>query len=225
MLYDSLLELPLFQGMSRSDLDEAVSKTKFGFAKYAAHKTVVSEGQTLTCLYFLISGTLEAHACADNNSYSLTEHIVSPSVLQPERIFGLTQRYTHTFTSLTPCSFLRLEKAEVLRLAQTYEIFRLNLLNIVSTQSQKLTRLPWRTPPQTIRQKVVRFVEDRSIRPTGTKTLNIKMETLAVLIGESRLNLSRCLNEMHAEGIIHISRAIITIPSLEKLHEVAFSQP
>ena len=217
MLYDTLLALPLFQGMSRSDLDEVVSKTKFGFVKFAAGKTVVSEGEPCRHLYFMVSGKTEAVATADDHGYMLSEQLSAPDVLQPERIFGLTQRYTRTFNTLTPSSFIRLDKSEVLRLSQTYEIFRLNLLNIVCTQSQKLMRQPWRIQPQTIRQKIVRFAETHSLRPSGTKTIHITMETLARIIGESRLNLSRELNTMNAEGLIVLSRSCITIPALEKL--------
>jgi hypothetical protein len=55
------------------------------------------------------------------------------------------------------------------------------------------------------------------MRPAGEKTLNIKMETLATLIAESRLNVSRELNAMQQEGLISITRGIIRVPALEKL--------
>lgn len=219
MRYESLLELPLFQGMSRNDMDEVVSKTKFGFVKFAAGRHVVSEGAPCIHLYFLMSGTLKATARADDHSYSLDEELCAPDVLQPERIFGLSQRFTHTFTAATPCSFMRIDKKEVLRLSQTYEIFRFNLLNMVCTQSQKLMRQPWRPQPATIRLKVLRFAETHSLRPSGSKTLHIKMETLARLIGESRLNLSHELNAMNTEGLITLTRSNIHIPALEKLRE------
>jgi DNA-binding transcriptional regulator LsrR (DeoR family) len=55
------------------------------------------------------------------------------------------------------------------------------------------------------------------MRPAGPKTIHIKMEDLARMIAESRLNLSRELNKMHDEGIIRITRGEIYIPALEKL--------
>jgi DNA-binding Lrp family transcriptional regulator len=47
--------------------------------------------------------------------------------------------------------------------------------------------------------------------------LKIKMEVLAEQIGESRLNVSRCLNELENEGVLTHSRAIMNIPALERL--------
>ncbi len=216
-IFEKLLELPLFQGMSHNDLNQVVAHTKFGFLKIARNKAVVSEGDTCQHIYFLTSGSVKVESRADDGCYSFTEKMTAPDVIQPERLFGLTQRYTKSFTALEECSILRIDKQQVLRLIAEQEIFRLNLLNIISTQSQRISHQPWRQPATTIRQKIVRFVESRSLRPAGPKTLHIRMEDMARLIAESRLNLSRELNKMHDEGIINITRGEIHIPALEKL--------
>ena len=44
MLHEKLLELPLFQGMSRNDLEQVATSTKFRHLAYAKCKTVVNEG-------------------------------------------------------------------------------------------------------------------------------------------------------------------------------------
>lgn len=209
--------LPLFQGMSSTDLTSVAGKTKFAFHRVAKGKKVVSEGDQCQHLFFLLEGSLQVTSWADDNSYSMVEEMIAPDVIQPERIFGLTQRYTKTFTALTECRLIGISKAEVLRLSEEHMIFQLNLLNIISTQSQRITHQPWRVRPQGIRNKIIRFVETHSMRPAGEKTLYIKMETLATLIAESRLNVSKELNAMHQEGLINITRGIIHIPALEKL--------
>ena len=189
--------LPLFQGMSSTDLTSVAGKTKFAFHRVAKGKKVVSEGDQCQNLFFLLEGSLQVTSWADDNSYSMVEEMTAPDVIQPERIFGLTQRYTKTFTALTECRLIGISKAEVLRLSEEHMIFQLNLLNIISTQSQRITHQPWRVRPQGIRNKIIRFVETHSMRPAGEKTLYIKMETLATLIAESRLNVSKELNAMH----------------------------
>ena len=217
VIYEKLLELPLFQGMSHNDLNQVVAHTKFGFLKIAHNKTVVKEGDACQHIYFLTSGSVKVESRADDGSYTLIEKMTAPDVIQPDRIFGLTQCFTKTFTTLEECSILRIDKQQVLKLIADQEIFRLNLLNIISTQSQRISHQPWRQPVTTIRQKIIRFVESRSIRPAGPKTLHIKMEDMARLIAESRLNLSRELNQMNKEGIIQITRGEIHIPALENI--------
>ena len=212
-----LLELPLFQGISTADLSEIAGHTRFGFTKLSAGKTIVSEGEQCDTLRFVTDGTFTATVRADDGSYMLTEELEAPRVLQPERLFGMTQRYSKNFVALTECRLVSISKAEMLRLSEEHMIFQLNLLNIISTQSQRITHQPWRVRPQGIRNKIIRFVETHSMRPAGEKTLYIKMETLATLIAESRLNVSRELNAMQQEGLISITRGIIRVPALEKL--------
>ena len=217
MLHEKLLELPLFQGMSRNDLEQVATSTKFRHLAYAKCKTVVNEGDVCDKIYFLIKGIISATGHADDNGYSITEIIQAPEILQPERIFGLTQRYTRTFTTVTDCTFICLDKMEILELASKYEIFRLNMLNIICTKSQRLTRFPWRTQPKDIRHKIARFIEKRCLRPAGEKTVHIKLERLSDELSESRLNISRELNAMDAEGIISLRRGEIYISALERI--------
>ncbi|MBP5356237.1 MAG: Crp/Fnr family transcriptional regulator [Prevotella sp.] len=216
-IFEKLLMLPLFQGMSSSEITSVAGKTKFAFHRVAKGKKVVSEGDPCQNLLFLLEGSLQVTSRADDNSYSMVEELAAPDVIQPERIFGLTQRYSKTFVALTECRLVSVSKAEMLRLSEEHMIFQLNLLNIISTQSQRITHQPWRVRPQGIRNKIIRFVETHSMRPAGEKTLNIKMETLATHIAESRLNVSRELNAMQQEGLISITRGIIRVPALEKL--------
>lgn len=216
-IHERLLELPLFQGMSNNDLNQVVAHTKFGFLKFSKNKIVVSEGEECKHIYFLMSGVLSVSGRSDDGSYTIEEVLMAPNVLQPERIFGWSQRFTRTFIAASNCSMARIDKSQVMELTAKFEIFRLNLLNIVSTKIQRLSRQPWRQQPHGIRQKIARFTEEHCLHPAGKKTLHIKMETLAQAIHESRLNVSRELNRMNEEGLIRLSRETIEIPALENL--------
>ncbi|MCD8290727.1 MAG: Crp/Fnr family transcriptional regulator [Prevotella sp.] len=216
-LHERLLELPLFQGMSRNDLELVISNTKFRYLTIQKGKAIVNEGEMCDRFFFLMEGEISSTKCADDNGYCVIEKLNAPDILQPERIFGLIQRYTRTFKTVTECNFICLGKREMLTLSDSYQIFRLNLLNIISTRSQRLTNIPWHTQAKSIRQKIVRFIEERCLRPAGEKTVSIKMERLGHEIGESRLNVSRELNAMHEEGIIELRRSEIHVPALEKL--------
>ena len=168
-------------------------------------------------IHILIDGIIDATGRADDNGYSITERLYAPGILQPERIFGLTQRFTRTFMAAGNCRFISLDKIDALALADSYEIFRLNMLNIICTKSQRLTRFPWRTQPKDIRHKIARFIETRCLRPAGEKIIHIKMERLSDEISESRLNVSRELNAMDDEGIISLRRGEIYVSALEKM--------
>ena len=45
-IYDQLLQFPLFQGMSRDDLEIVAGHTRFGFSKLSSGKKIVVDGET-----------------------------------------------------------------------------------------------------------------------------------------------------------------------------------
>lgn len=216
-LYDKLLELPLFQGMSRNDLTSIVAHTKLGFHKFQPNHDIVQEGDTSDCLYFLLSGVISVYTSADDHGYTFCEEISAPEALQPERIFGLTQRYTHTYKTKTVCNFITLDKYEVLKLSDKFSIFRFSLLNMICTLSQKASHQSWRIQPKDLRGRIIRFFETHCIRPAGKKNVHIKMTRLAEEVNDSRINVSHVLNQLESENLIQLSRSIISIPVFEKL--------
>lgn len=216
-LYDKLIELPLFIGISTDELSDIVGQTKFGFHKLAVDRPLVSTDDKCTQLFFLMSGTLRVVSYADNYRYRIEEELSAPAVIQPEHLFGLQQRYTKDFIAHTDCSLLSLDKAEVLRLVDSYLIFRLNLLNSISMQAQRMSRIPWRQQSSDIRQQFVNFLRLRCLTQAGCKVLRIRMEELAKELHQSRLNVSRMLNALQNEGLLTMSRGIIIVPQLETL--------
>ena len=55
------------------------------------------------------------------------------------------------------------------------------------------------------------------IYPAGPKTFYILMNRLADEVGDSRLDVSRSLNDMQRRGVLILHRGRIEIPSLELL--------
>ena len=216
-IYEQLLKFPLFQGLSRENLEQVAGHTKFGFLKVSAGEVVVSEDTPCIQLFFLLSGQLRADTYSDDRSYSVVEQLQAPFILQPEGVFGYNQRYTHTFMADSDCSFITIGKDEVLRLSEEFLVFRLNLLNLYATQSQKLLRQPWRRRPDTLADRIVRFLSLHCIYPAGSKTFNILMTRLADEIGDSRLDISRALNQLQRDGRLKLQRGRIIVPHMELL--------
>ena len=203
--------------MSRDDLEIVAGHTRFGFQKVTAGRQIIHAGDPCTHLYFLINGTLKVETFSDDSRYSVTEQMSSPYILQQESIFGYYQRYTHNFYALTDANFLTLDKEEVVRLSEDFLVFRLNLMNHLATQTQKLIQMQWRRSPLSLRERIVRFFFQHTLYPAGPKTFHILMERLAEEVNDSRLNVSRALNRMQESGVIELHRGRIEIPQLERL--------
>ncbi len=224
-IYAKLLQLPFFQGIDRDELEAMASKIRFDFQKYDEGAWIARENDRCATLTLVMTGSVEAEAISADHSYSLRELIDAPCAIEPERIFGLRQHLARGYRATTPCNVLRLQKDDVLRLCAQSLVFELNVLNTISTSAQRAGSAFWRTPPTTIPRKIATFVAHRSLRPAGPKTLSIRLTDLGSAIGESRLNVSRSLHGLEAQGLVALARQTIIIHRLEQLLSVEDDAP
>ncbi len=216
-IYEQLLRFQLFQGLSRAELLQMAGNTKFGFLKEDSAKEVAREGTPCRQLHFLVSGSLTVSTRSDDGGYEVSEQLAAPWALQPEALFGAEPRYSSTYRTSSSCHFITLSKDEVLRLVDDFLVIRINMLNILSTIAQRHSHLPWRSTPQTLRERFVRFVLAHTVYPAGRKELRILMQRLADELGDSRLNVSRMLHQLASENMLQMHRGRIVIPLLEHL--------
>ncbi len=215
--FDKLISLPLFVGMSRTDLEHTIEKTKFQFSKVEAGATVVQENDRSGQLLLLVDGEVEIVTRSDDHAYAVAERLKAPFAVQPEHVFGIAQRYTCTLRAVTACNFITISKTETLRLTSESLVFRLNLLNLLSNAYQKRNHTLWRNTPPTLRQRVCRFLRDRCQSPVGSKVFHIPMIRMATELNTTRGNVSQVLNEMRREGLITLRRGRIEIEHIEKM--------
>lgn len=215
--YDTLLALPLFLGMSRNELRQAAGMAKFDFMKIQEDEVLAKDGEACNHLFFLLTGDISVITEADDHGYRIEEDITAPEIFQPERLFGLRPRFTHTYIAKHACSIMRIEKQDVLKLSQELTIFRINLLNLISAQTQKLNRRLLRVPPKTLDERIIHFFESHCLRPAGEKTFYMKMTRLAEELNDSRLDASKALNRLQERQLLHLYRGRIYIPALERM--------
>lgn len=216
-LYDQLLQYSLFLGMSHADLMQLVGNTRFDFCRSEPGKMVAQEGEVCNRLVFLMKGKMSVQGFSDNRSWSVVEELSAPWIVEPESLFGLSNRYSKSYATLTECHFLFLSKDEVLRLLDDFLTFRLNYFNLLSTSSQQRGRRFWRNAPHTLEERIAHFFIDHCLYPAGKKEFRILMKQLADLLNDSRLDVSVALNNMQQSGLLKLSRGRIVIPLLERL--------
>ena len=216
-MYDTLLSLPLFQGMSQADFNSLLQKIRLDFVRYDEGSTIISTGDRCKCFAFLINGTLESSREGMEGSMSFMEQIDAPFLIEPYSMFGRVGSCQRTYTAVTPCSFLMVDKQYIYTELGKYNICRMNLLNILSGRVQQLDGHIWSLQGTDLRGRIIRFIKSLSDTQTGSKKLSIKMNDLATLMDATRLNVSRELNALEAQGFISLRRKEIIIPALENL--------
>ena len=218
-MYDNLLQLPLFQGLCKDDFTTIIEKVKFHFLNYKENDIIRNQGDTCNQLVFLLSGEITQKVANEEEGYTLSETLHAPHIIEPYSLFGMDTRYTATYLAKTDATLLTIDKAYVYTELNNYEIFRLNYLNILSNRIQVSHKKLWSNHLSSLNEKFVYFLLDRCLKPQGDKVLNITMEDLARIVNETRINVSRMLNDMHQQGLIQLKRKEIYIPALEKLTE------
>lgn len=222
--YNLLLNIPVFQGMGKFELQDIIAHTKLGFEKYGAKKRIQKVGQTCDRLLFLMSGQIAVTSWATDHSYSVTEDITvprptstAPYAIEPERLFGLDNKCTQSAISLTTCNVMALNKSEVVKLIDKYDVFRINLFNLISTRAQNAAHSMWEPETLDFRHKFARFIRMRCTTPYGGKHLNIKRKQLTTELNIGLQNMTKALYALQNEGLIHIRRAGYDIPEIENL--------
>lgn len=217
-LFSSRLFLvPLFQGFSRLDFLDIVEKTPLDFRTYRAGEVIVRQGDQPQSLCILLGGEAEAVAQDPEQTYVFSEKVRTPCTVQIEALFGLHNRYIHTFKACGEVQVLRIDKQSVRRLLMDYPAFQINFYNALSTLAQQRSARLWLRRRDTPEGRFRIFMHRRSLRPVGEKTLHIRMEDLALELGTTRLTVSRMLADLAARGVLEHSRGVIRIPELEKL--------
>ena len=216
-MYDTLLSLPLFQGMSQTDFNSLLQKIRLDFIRYEDGDVIIEKGNRCGSLAFLINGTVESSRSGIDGNFTFSEHIEAPFLIEPYSMFGRAGSYQRTYTAIGSCSFLMVDKQYIYTELGKYNICRMNLLNILSGRVQQLDSHIWSLDGMSLRERIIRFIKGLSDIQSGQKRLAIKMNDLATLMDATRLNVSRELNALEKDGLISLRRKEIFIPALENL--------
>ncbi|WP_321332823.1 Crp/Fnr family transcriptional regulator [uncultured Bacteroides sp.] len=216
-MYDTLLQLPLFQGLCHEDFTNILEKVKLHFTKHRMGETIVNSGEVCDKLIFLLKGEIMSLSSPEECNFTYTEYFEAPYLIEAYSLFGMRVHYTSSYVARTEVQTISISKSFVLSELFKYDIFRLNYMNIISNRAQIVYDRLWKCPSKTLGEKIIDFILLRTEKPSGEKKLKIRMEDIAIYVDDTRLNVSRVLNEFQAMGLLTLSRKIIHIPEIKAL--------
>ncbi len=216
-MFERMQSLPLFQGLTFRELSEIVEWMKLDFHRLQEGEVIVSQGERCDTLIYVMSGRVRAEHQDSLQRFRFSEIYESPLAIEPYNMFGMQRYYLNTYRLLTDGSTLVIRKDTFSKLMANYKIVRTNMLNIVCTRMQKLSAESRLFVNKSVRTKIIDMIKTLSLSPRGEKLLQIKMEVMADMIGETRLNVSKELNALCDEGLINISRGEIVVENIENL--------
>lgn len=216
-IYDSLLSLPLFQGLAKVDFESILDKVRLDFRKVVAGTEFMKVGTPSNSFVFLLDGTAAVERSTRDGRLIFRENVSNPVLFEPHSLFGASPVTRHSCMAVTDCSLLSFEKHYLYSVLFRYDICRMNMMNMLSGRIQNLESDLWDLHGGDIRSRFVRLMNALSDVQTGEKLVRVKMEVLADILEETRLSVSKMLNALSDEGLVELGRGWFRIPAIEKL--------
>lgn len=213
------MNLPYFQGMSKDEITSILDKVKLEFFRYNDGELIVKQGAPCNNFTILVRGEIISSTLSPDDRYTVVEELSMPFAFEPYSLFGLSPYYRSSYRAKGTCDILSIKKSYLFDEFARHDIFLMNILNLISQRAQQKTAQIWNRREESIAGKILDFVYTRTEQPDGCKTIQIKMEDLAAILGETRINISRTLNRFQQSGIVELRRKEIIIPSMKKLKQ------
>lgn len=219
-MYRLLVRIPLLQGINGRELAQLEDKTKMKIVHLTKQKEIIArQGDRCNRLMALVEGEIRRERTFSEIPFSYIEFCNYPTVIEPESFFGLSPKIKATYSPNTECDMAVISKGMMMKELMANSIFQLNYLNYLSSlvhQEESLSHV-WYNGE--IGTKFANFTKSINCYPKGRKILRIRMSELAMLLGETRQNVSNMLHTLDDQGIICLKRNEIFIPQVSRLWE------
>lgn len=219
-MYEILLGLPLFKGVSRERLSEVVGTAKFHFLKYLPGDTIVNAGDPCTHIKFIISGSARFTIANHDGRFLVSQTLSAPDVIAPDCLFGTVTAYPCSGVAVEPTGILQISKADYMKILNMDQIFMFNFLNILSMNAQKATQGILAVATGNLEDRIAFWIVALTQRNGKDITLTCRQRDLYSLFGVQRTSLIATLESLQERGVITYTNYEIRIISRDKLTDI-----
>ncbi len=201
-MYQQLMQLPLFQGVSAEVITSMVEKLPFHFLKFRNGEQIFVAGDTCTHIKFIVSGQVRIETPFDNLRVTMHQTISNPHVLAAEFLFGRDTTYPYTAISEGACGILQLRKSDYIQMINADKVFLFNILNYLSTGSQRALSSPLSIKDGSVIERLAALIETLAISGAKDIGFQYKQKDLCALLGTQRTTLVAMLDKLSDQGIL-----------------------
>ena len=212
-MYEILMALPLFHGVSYAKLSEVVGNTKLHFLKYLDGEKIVEAGDPCTHLKFLISGSARLSIVNSAGRFRVSQTIDAPDVIAPDFLFGRATSYPCSAVATGPTGLLQISKMDYVRLLGSDQIFLFNFLNLLSVNAQKTVDGVLALTTGSLEERIAFWIVALTQRGGKDITLTCRQRDLYAFFGVQRSSFIATLESMKERGLIDYSATEIAVNS------------
>lgn len=201
-MYQQLMQLPLFQGVSTEMITELVEKLPFHFLKYRSAEQIVAAGDPCTHIRFIVSGKARMVMNSSRLKVSLEQTLSTPHVLAPDYLFGRDTAYPFSAFAEGPCGILQLLKGDYLKMINSDKVFLFNILNYLSSGSQRGTAMALSARDGSVAERLAMLMSVLTVTGASDIVMKYKQKDLCSLLGTQRTTLIAMLDKLSDQGIL-----------------------
>lgn len=212
-MYEILMGLPLFNGVSYNRISEVVGSTKFHFLKYLDGEQIVQAGEPCTHIKFIISGSARVTIENSDGRFKVSQTLSKPDVISPEFLFGRATHYPCTATAIEPTGILQISKQDYVKILNSDPIFLFNFLNLLSMNAQKAIDGVLALTTGSLEERIAFWIVALTQRGGKDIVLSCRQRDLYALFGVQRTSFIGTLDNMKSRGLIDYNQHEIRINS------------
>lgn len=210
-MFEILMELPLFRGVSRERMAQTVGAAKFHFLKYLDGETIVNAGDPCTHIKFVISGAVRSSIVNSDGRFRVSQTLTAPDVIAPDFMFGRSTLYPCEVTAIESAGIVQISKADYISILNSDEIFLYNFLNLLSGNAQKAVDGVLALTTGSMEERIAFWIVSLTQR-TGTDiVLSCRQRDLYSFFGVQRSSFFNTLEGMRDKGLIEFDANEIRI--------------
>lgn len=204
-MFDILMGLPLFRGVSHERMSKTVGDTKLHFLKYLPGETIFQAGQMCSSVAFIISGTVRIHITNPDGRFSVSQSLMAQDVIAPDFLFGKITNYPGDVSAVDTVSMLLISKTDYIKILHSDNVFLFNYLNLLSMNAQKAVEGILAVSTGDIAERIAFWISALTQPRSFDIRLECKQRDLVGLFGVQRSAMRAALDELKDKGIIDFS--------------------
>ena len=137
LMYDTIMELPLFKGIGVEQLSLMLEKTSIEFLKFTDGEVIAEAHESVKAVDFIIKGNVLNIYKMENFPIEIHETLEKGNMIGATRLYGLTTDYGARSVAVGDVSLMRIEKSQYMNILLSDRIYILNFVNLLSASTQK----------------------------------------------------------------------------------------
>lgn len=201
-MFEILMGLPLFKGVSQERMASTVGSCKFHFLKYLPGSNIFNAGDRCDDIAFIISGNVRISISNTDNRFTVSQTLGGLDVISPEFLFGRFTNYPGNVVAIDTVSILRIHKRDYISILHSDPVFLFNYLNLLSMNAQKAVEGILAVSTGDIPERIAYWISALTQPRSTDITLECTHRDLAALFGVPRSSLKAALENMKNDGLV-----------------------